>query len=75
MTIDTVTFEHLTEKGIYVEQLEFAELTNLTMSDVGQYGRADGFGDIGQWGAGIFGILLAVALAWLGLSLWTARLP
>ena len=53
VTIDTVTFEHLTEKGIYVEQLEFAELTNLTMSDVGQYGRADGFGDIGQWGAGI----------------------
>ncbi|WP_442582830.1 VCBS domain-containing protein [Mesorhizobium sp. ASY16-5R] len=51
--IDEVTFARLVEKGIYVEQLSDAELSNLHMSDVGQFGRTQPFGPAGQNGAGI----------------------
>lgn len=51
--IDEVTFTRLVEKGIYVEQLSDAELSNLHMNDVGQFGRTQPFGPAGQNGAGI----------------------
>lgn len=53
ITISNVLFEHLTEKGIYVEQLSNAEIFDITMNDVGQFGRGDAFGTIGESGTGI----------------------
>ncbi|MCB9993620.1 MAG: right-handed parallel beta-helix repeat-containing protein [Hyphomicrobiaceae bacterium] len=53
VTLDNVSFTHMTEKGIYVEQLSNADFGDLTMTDVGQFGRGDAFGTIGQWGTGI----------------------
>jgi Ca2+-binding RTX toxin-like protein len=51
--IDNVTFEHLTAKGIYAEAMNDAVLSNITMNNVAQYGRGDGFGVIGEHGVGI----------------------
>ena len=43
VTIDGTTFDSLGEKGIYTEQLSNATITNITMNDVGEYGRGPGF--------------------------------
>ena len=52
--IDGVSFENLNEKGIYAEQLSNAELLNLVMNDVGQFGRVPTMGGtVGEFGAGI----------------------
>jgi len=51
--IDGVTFEHLLRKGIYAEALSDAHLTNLTMSDVGQFGGTTFNGSLGAGGNGI----------------------
>lgn len=51
--IDNVSFARLVEKGMYFEQLSDAELSNLDMNDVGQFGRATPFGPAGQNGAAI----------------------
>lgn len=53
ITIDGTLFEDLGEKGIYVETLTNSTIRNVTMNNVGQFGRGDAFGDVGQWGAGI----------------------
>ncbi len=47
------TFSHLLEKGIYAEQLSDANIHDITMNDVGQFGRTQSFGPAGQNGAGI----------------------
>lgn len=55
--IDGMTFRDLTEKGIYAEALSDAQLLNLVMVNVGQYGRGPAFGgtgaNAGGFGAGI----------------------
>ncbi|MCK6450186.1 MAG: hypothetical protein L6R19_04915 [Alphaproteobacteria bacterium] len=55
--IDGTSFENLTEKGIYVEQLSNALITGVTMTEVGEYGRGPAFGgtgaNAGEFGAGI----------------------
>ena len=55
--IDGATFQHMTEKGIYAEQLSNAQLLNLVMNDVGQFGRGPAFGGVGpnagEYGSGI----------------------
>jgi Ca2+-binding RTX toxin-like protein len=51
--IDEVTFENLTAKGIYAEAMNNAVLSNITMTNVAQYGRGDAFGTIGEHGVGI----------------------
>ena len=53
ITIDGTLFVDLGEKGIYVETLSNSTIRNITMNNVGQFGRGDAFGDAGQWGAGI----------------------
>ena len=55
VVIDGVTFTHITAKGIYADQLSNAQLLNLHMTDVGQYGFAYAVedGPVGQKGAGI----------------------
>ncbi|WP_373504778.1 beta strand repeat-containing protein [Aestuariivirga sp.] len=56
ITIDGVTFDDLGEKGIYAEQLSNAVITNITMNDVGQFGRGPAFGpatQTGEFGNGI----------------------
>ncbi len=57
LVVDGVTFEHLTEKGIYLEGLNGGTFTNLSMNDVGQWGRGPAFGgtgaNVGGFGAGI----------------------
>ncbi|PSJ56131.1 beta strand repeat-containing protein [Kumtagia ephedrae] len=45
--IQGTTFEHLTWKGIYVERLQDAELIDIIMSDVGQFGRIPTYGGSG----------------------------
>jgi VCBS repeat-containing protein len=50
VTIDNVSFSHLTEKGIYVETLSGATLTDITMTDVGEIGRTLPFGPPAQYG-------------------------
>ncbi len=52
--IDGTEFENLTWKGIYLEQLSNAELLNIYMNDVGQFGRSlvTG-GTLGADGSGI----------------------
>lgn len=39
VTMDGNTFEHLSEKGMYFEQLSNAQFTDNTFDDVGNYGR------------------------------------
>ena len=51
--ISGVTFSNLNEKGLYFEQLEQAELLDLVMTNVGQFGRSLPFGGLGTFGAGI----------------------
>ncbi|MDQ2082873.1 VCBS domain-containing protein, partial [Xanthobacteraceae bacterium Astr-EGSB] len=55
VTIDGTSFAHLTEKGIYAEQLSNAIITNITMNDVGEFGRGPAFGAAGkgEYGNGI----------------------
>jgi Ca2+-binding RTX toxin-like protein len=53
VTIDGTSFAHLNEKGIYAEQLSHAEISNIDMTDVGQYGRTPSFGGNGTNGNGI----------------------
>ncbi|KQP53625.1 hypothetical protein ASF39_20005, partial [Methylobacterium sp. Leaf108] len=57
VTIDGVSFQNLTEKGLYFEQLSNADLVDLVMTDVGQFGRGPAFGgsgaNLGGFGAGI----------------------
>ncbi len=53
VTIDGTSFAHLNEKGIYAEQLSHAEIANIEMDDVGQYGRTPSFGGNGTNGNGI----------------------
>ena len=50
VNIDGVTFSDLGEKGIYAEQLSNAVITNITMNDVGQFGRGPAFGPASQTG-------------------------
>ena len=50
VTIDGVQFRRLTEKGIYAEQLSNAEIKNIIMDDVGQFGRGPAFGPAAQTG-------------------------
>ncbi len=53
--LDGVTFENLTEKGFYADNLSDAQLLNLVMSNVGEFGRGPAFGaaGVGEYGAGI----------------------
>jgi len=51
--VDGTHFENLNEKGIYTESGDTVLLTNLTMDNVGEFGRTQSFGGTGQWGAGI----------------------
>ncbi|GAB2174763.1 VCBS domain-containing protein [Dongia sp. agr-C8] len=53
VTINGTLFEHLTEKGIYAEQLSNALIQGVTMNDVGEYGRGPAFGGNGTFGNGI----------------------
>ncbi|WP_374445170.1 right-handed parallel beta-helix repeat-containing protein, partial [Stella sp.] len=56
VTIDGTSFVNLTVKGIYAEQLSNATITDVTMDDVGEFGRARPFGSaeqVGTTGAGI----------------------
>lgn len=52
-TVDGASFSNLNEKGIYLETGEQVLMTNLTMTDVGEFGRTMSFGGLGTWGAGI----------------------
>ncbi|HEU0099131.1 MAG TPA: pre-peptidase C-terminal domain-containing protein [Allosphingosinicella sp.] len=55
-TIDGVTFARLTEKGLYADHISNADITNITMTDVGEWGRGPSFGSaaqVGEFGAGI----------------------
>ncbi len=52
-TVDGTTFDDLGEKGIYTETGSDILITGITMHDVGQFGRGDAFGNIGETGAGI----------------------
>jgi hypothetical protein len=54
--LDGVHFENITFKGIYAEQLSHAQLLNLVMTHVGQFGQGPAFGacwEVGQHGGGI----------------------
>ncbi len=53
VTIDGTDFQHLTEKGIYLEQLSDGLIDNVTMTDVGQYGGVPSNGQNGINGIGI----------------------
>jgi Ca2+-binding RTX toxin-like protein len=53
VVIQGTTFAHLTEKGIYAEQLSNALIEGVTMNDVGEYGRGPAFGGNGTFGNGI----------------------
>ncbi|HEX8308279.1 MAG TPA: M10 family metallopeptidase C-terminal domain-containing protein [Allosphingosinicella sp.] len=56
ISIDGVTFEHLTEKGIYADHISNASITDIVMTDVGEWGRGPAFGSaaqVGEFGAGI----------------------
>src|SRR5262249_14695385 len=52
VTFDGTDFSHLLQKGIYVEALSNAHITNITMEDVGQFGDAP-YGVKGTFGNGI----------------------
>ncbi len=51
--IDGTSFSNLDQKGIYVETLSNAHITNVTMNDVGQFGGVPSFGVHGNGGNGI----------------------
>jgi Ca2+-binding RTX toxin-like protein len=53
--LDGVTFADLTEKGFYADNLSNAQLLNLIMTNVGEFGRGPAFGaaGTGEYGAGI----------------------
>lgn len=53
LVIDGTTFEHVTQKGIYIETLSNGLITDVVMNDVGQYGGGPAFGANGAHGAGI----------------------
>lgn len=59
VTIDGVLFQHLTEKGIYVETFDQSTILNVVMDDVGTFGRGYAFAaktpydQTGEFGAGI----------------------
>ena len=62
VVIDGTHFEHLTEKGIYVETFDQSTIKNVVMDDVGTFGRgyafasknpATGFTQVGEFGNGI----------------------
>ncbi|MFN3348224.1 cadherin domain-containing protein [Pseudorhodoplanes sp.] len=53
LTIDGTTFEHITQKGIYIETLTNGLITGVVMTDVGQYGGGPAFGADGLHGGGI----------------------
>lgn len=59
VTIDGTHFEHLTEKGIYVETFDQSSILNVTMDDVGTFGRGYAFASktpydqTGEFGTGI----------------------
>lgn len=56
VVIQNVTFENLTEKGIYAEHLSNAVITGITMTNVGEFGRGPSFGipaQVGEFGNGI----------------------
>ena len=52
VTFDGTNFSHLLMKGIYAEALSNAHITNITMTDVGQFGDAP-YGVQGAFGNGI----------------------
>ncbi|MBR0875485.1 hypothetical protein JQ633_34390, partial [Bradyrhizobium tropiciagri] len=53
VTIDGTLFSDLNRKGIYAETLSDAHITNITMSNVGQYGSGPLDGSLGTGGNGI----------------------
>ena len=56
VVLDGVTFARLTEKGIYADHLSNAQLLDLIMTDVGEFGRGPAFGlaaQTGEFGNGI----------------------
>jgi len=53
VTITGLTFEHLNEKGVHLEQAQDLVITGVTMTDVGEYGRNTPFGGNGVYGNGI----------------------
>ncbi|WP_316975794.1 right-handed parallel beta-helix repeat-containing protein [Shumkonia mesophila] len=53
VTISGLTFEHLNEKGVYLEQAQDLLITGVEMTDVGEYGRNTPFGGNGVYGNGI----------------------
>jgi len=54
IVFDGTHFSHLDAKGIYVEALSDSRITNVTMDDVGQFGRGPTFGlPVGSTGNGI----------------------
>jgi T1SS-143 domain-containing protein len=56
------SFSNLTEKGIYAETLSNALISGITMTDVGEFGRAPAFGSPGQLGG--FGAGIDLNLKW-----------
>jgi len=53
VTITGLSFEHLNEKGVYLEQAQDLLITGVTLTDVGEYGRNTPFGGNGVWGNGL----------------------
>jgi len=53
VTIDGTDFSNLASKGIYVEALSYAHLTNIDMNNVGQFGAPSTSGATGSGGDGI----------------------
>lgn len=58
MTIDGTDFTDLARKGIYTETLSDSRITNITMTNVGQYGAANGLEGAGTNGSAGNGINL-----------------
>ena len=54
LTVDGTSFSNLNEKGIYLETaLGNTLIDNVSMTNVGQFGRTPAFGTVGQFGNGI----------------------
>ena len=53
IVIDGGSFQDILEKGIYAELLSDSAIRNVTMNNVGQFGRATPFGGLGVFGNGI----------------------
>lgn len=54
LLIDGTDFFDLNEKGVYFESLENSQIINITMANVGNFGRGQTFGaPLGSFGAGI----------------------